>query len=133
MATEVVVKESLSEQMMEAGAALTRQLDASGLAVTAALWLYDTDANDWRFLIATADVRSEGLRETYKKVQSIVTAMSSDNLIALKDISVVDSDDPVISTLRIGIRTGTGISRIRFARNMINGRYIEDAYIYRLT
>ena len=132
MATEVVVKESLSEHMIASGAELTRRLDDAGMAVTAALWFYDSDANDWRFLIATADLRSEGVRETYKKVQSVVTAMPPDNLIALKDISVVDSDDPLISTLRIGVQTGTGISNIRFSRNMINGRYIEDAYIYRL-
>jgi hypothetical protein len=133
MVTEVVVKESLSQQMIESGAKLTRQLDAEGMAVTASLWFYDTDANDWRFLIATADIRSEGVREIYKKVQSVVTAMPSDSSIALKDITVLDSDDPLISILRIGVRTGTGISCIRFSRNMINGTYIEDAYIYRLT
>ena len=133
MVTEVVVKESLSEHMIASGAELTRQLDAKGIAVTGALWFYDSDANDWRFLIATADVRSEGVREAYKKVQAVVTAMPIDNSIPLKDISVVDSDDPVISTLRVGVRTGAGISHIRFSRNMINGTYIEDAYIYRLT
>ena len=133
MVTEMVVKESLSEQMIESGAELTRHLDAENMAVTASLWFYDTDANDWRFLIATADIRSEGIREIYKKVEAVVTAMPPNNSIELKDISVLDSDDPLISTLRVGVRTGTGISRIRFSRNMINGTYIEDAFIYRLT
>ena len=133
MVTELVVKESLSEQMITAGAELTRRLDEKGMAVTAALWLYDADTMDWRFLIATAGLRSEGVKETYKKVQSVVADMPSEKSIALKDISVVDSDDFVVSILRVAVRTGTGISNIRFSRNMINGTYIEDAYIYRLT
>jgi len=130
----MVVKESLSEQMTSAGAELTRRLDDAGLAVSAALWFYDPESNDWRLIIASPDVHTRGLKTLYKEVQSVLKTIPEDqSIISLKDISVVDSRDPLISLLRVGFKTSSGISGIRFSRNMINGTLIDDAYIYRLT
>jgi hypothetical protein len=72
--------------------------------------------------------------KSYKNVQSVIARMPEDMpKIPLKDISVVDSNDQLISLLRTAIKTNDGISGIRFSRNTINLNYIEDAYIYRLT
>lgn len=134
MVTEILVKESLSEQMISAGSDLIRRLDEAGLKVSGALWFYETDSNDWRLIIVSPDVRAKGVKTVYEEVQAVVRATPDDqSIISLKDISVVDSDDPLISLLKIAIKTDNGISRIRFSRNMINGTLIEDSYIYRLT
>ena len=134
MVTEMVVKESLSEQMISAGSELTRRLDEAGCIVSGALWFYEPDSNDWRLVIASPEVRTKGLRAIYKEVQSVVRSIPEDqSVIQLKDISVVDSNDSLISLLRVAVRTGNDISRIRFSRNLINGTLIEDSYIYRLT
>jgi hypothetical protein len=134
MVTEILVKESLSEQMISAGSDLIRRLDEAGLKVSGALWFYETDSNDWRLIVVSPDVRAKGVKTVYEEVQSVVRATPDDrSIISLKDISVVDSDDPLVSLLKIAITTDNGISRIRFSRNMINGTLIEDSYIYRLT
>jgi hypothetical protein len=134
MVTEMVVKESLSNEMISAGSELTRRLDESRFLVSASFWLYDTDSNAWRFLVASPEVRTRGLKGAYKQVQSAVAGIPEGQpKISLKDISVVDSNDPLVSLMRVAIKTGDGISGIRFTRNMINGVLIEDAYIYRLT
>ena len=134
MVTEILVKESLSEQMISAGSDLIRRLDEAGLKVSGALWFYETDSNDWRLIIVSPDVRAKGVKTVYEEVQSVVRATPDDqSIISLKDISVVDPDDPLISLLKIAIKTDDGLSRIRFSRNMINGTLIEDSYIYRLT
>ena len=134
MVTEILVKESLSEQMISAGSHLIRRLDEAGLKVSGALWFYETESNDWRLIIVSPDVRAKGVKTVYEEIQSVVRATPDDqSIISLKDISVVDSDDPLISLLKVAIKTDNGISRIRFSRNMINGTLIEDSYIYRLT
>jgi hypothetical protein len=134
MVTEMVVKESLSEQMIAAGSELVRRLDEAGVAVSGALWFYDPDSNDWRLILATPEVRAKGVKTMYKEVQSVVrTIREGQSVLSLKDISVVDPDDPLISLLKQAIKTGDNISQIRFSRNMINGTLIEDSYIYRLT
>jgi hypothetical protein len=133
MVTEMVAKESLSERMISAGTELTRRLDEAGLMVSAALWFFEPDSNYWRLIIASPDVLTKGLKTIYKEVQSVLRSIPEDQSIPLKDISVVDSNDPLISLLRIAIKIGDGISGTRFSRNMINGTLIEDSYIYRLT
>lgn len=133
MVTEMVVKESLSSEMISAGAQLTRRLDQMHFVVSASFWFYLSDINSWRLIIATPEVKVNGPKKAYKQIQSAIARMP-ENLpkIALKDISVVDSQNPLILRLRVFGRV-EGISGVRFSNNVINGVPIEDAYIYRLT
>jgi hypothetical protein len=45
---------------------------------------------------------------------------------------MVSPKHPLLQLLKGAIQTGPGINGIRFSRNMINGTYIDDAFIYRL-
>jgi hypothetical protein len=134
MATEMVVKEALSSEMISAGEELTRRLDEARFIVTASLWLYITEANDWRFIIGSPEVRTNGPKKAYKRIQNVIAKMSEDQpKIQLRDVTVIDSNDPLISLLRVAVGTGEGVSNIRFRHNVINGVLIEDAYIYRIS
>jgi len=134
MATEVVVKQSLSDEMISAGAELTRRLDDARFIVSASLWLFTPETGAWRFVIGSPEVRTRGPRWAYRQVQSVMSRMpNAQARIPLKDISVIDSNDPLIKLLKVTIKTGGGISGIRFTNNVINGTRIEDAYIYRIT
>ncbi len=130
MAEEAVVKEILTTEMVKAGDELTRSVDKSGMSVSASLWLYLPDSNLWRLILASPEVGKFGPKKVYERIQTILSKTSS--ILELKDISVVEDNNSLISLLRVAIRTGDGISGIRFKSNTINGHYIEDAYIYRL-
>ncbi len=131
MAEEVVVKEMLTKEMIEAGADLMHRLDIAHLDVEASLWLYLSESNIWRLVVAVPGVKRDGSKKIYKKIQSVLSKIPEEqSSIALSNISVVDTDDPLISRLRPKIRTGPGISGGRFLRGTINGHFIEDAYIY---
>jgi len=134
MVTEMVVKESLTEEMISGGAALVSRLDQAGLEVSGAFWFYESESNDWRLIIVSPHVHSEGLKAIYTQIQTVLRAMPHDQpKVSLKDITVLDASDSLISLLKVAIQTGKEVSRIRVARNMINGRLIEDSLIYRLT
>ena len=133
MVTEVVVKESLTAEMITAGEELTRRLDSAQFNASASFWFYTSDTNTWRFIIASLELKTHGIKKAYKQVQSVVYNIPENQpKIALKDITVVDPSDPLISLLRTALRTGDGISGIRFSQNLVNGVLIEDAYVYRL-
>jgi hypothetical protein len=133
MVKEIVVKDSLSREMIVAGAELTRRLDEAHLVVDAALWQYDPENNFWRFIVASPDVKAQGPKKVYKKVQSVISKMEGDqDGISLKDITVFDSKDAFIQLLRSGLRTVDEISHIRVIQGVIKGVPIGDAYIYRL-
>ena len=134
MVTEALVKESLSSEMIAAGAELTRRLDAAGLVVSASLWLLIAETNTWRFVIGSPGVRVQGPKNAYKRVQSVISRIPGEQIrISLKDVTVIDSNDPPLSVLRLTLKTGDGISGIRFTHNVINGTLIEDSYIYRMS
>lgn len=133
MVTEALVKESLSSEMIAAGAELTRRLDAAGFVVSAALWLFLAETNTWRFVIGNPEVAIRGPRKAYRQIQSVISRIPVEQIkIALKDITALDANDPLITLLRGSLKTGNGISGIRFTHNVIKGTFIEDAYIYRM-
>ncbi len=133
MVEKAVVGRELSEEMIQAGAELLRSLDKNGVVVRAALWFLLTDADTWRLIIASPEVRHQGPKSMYRRVQSIVNRLPEDEpRLRLENISVVDDREPLISLLSTAIQTGDGVSGIRFSRNTVNGVFIEDAYIYRM-
>lgn len=134
MAEETMVKEMLTKEMIQAGADLVRRLDEAHLEVDASLWLYIPDANLWRLVIASPAVKDEGPKRVYQKIQSVLSQAPDDAYkVALSDISVVENTDPLVTLLRTSVKTGMDISGRRFSRNTINGHFIEDAYLYRVT
>jgi hypothetical protein len=134
MAEETVVKEMLTQEMVQAGAELTRLLDKAHLEVRASLWLYLPDKNLWRLIVASPAVRQDGPKKVYQHIQTILSKMSDKSWkIPLHDISVVEESDPLIASLRTSLGTKDGIAGRRFSRDTINGHFIEDAYIYKMT
>jgi hypothetical protein len=133
MDKEILVGESLTQDMIEAGAKLTEYLDKANLMVRASLWFYLTDSNAWRMIFALPEVRIDGPKKVYRKVQTVLKKIPRGQpTIALRDITVMDNLDPLIKLFSSALKTGSGISGIRFSKNTINGQQIEDAYIYRL-
>ncbi len=134
MVEKVMVGGNLSDEMIKAGEELVKRLDKSEFRVKAAFWFFQTDNEVWRLIIASPKVKDKGPRQAYKSIQEIVKQIPSQKpRIELQNISVVDSSHHLVSLLKSAIKTGTGISGIRFSQNTINGEFIEDAYIYRLT
>jgi hypothetical protein len=131
MDTEVLVKESLSGDMIAAGAELSRRLHDAGLVVSATLWLYVGETNTWRFVIGNPTVNREGSKKIYRQVRSVTSLIPiGQPKIDLKDITVTDSKDPLLVSLRLALKNGE--LGIRFTHNFINGIFIEDSYIYRV-
>lgn len=133
MVKELVVRESLTEEMISAGASLTKRLDEENLDIKGSFWFLETEKESWELVIVSPLVESEGPRSLYEKVvQANKKAGESESIIPLNNIEVVSERNELVNLLRTAISTGDGISGIRFTRNAIDGHFIEDAYIYRL-
>jgi len=115
-----------------AGRHLVEALDGAHFPVTAALWLYNPEANDWRLLIVSPGVSGNNLSQAFTQLHQIAKGLPEFPLL-LSAVSLIEPDDPLIVQLRKARKTGPkDIAGIRFSRNVIDGTYIEDAYIYRL-
>jgi len=125
-------KPNLVNADMEAGEVLLNKLDESNFDVKAALWFFFSDSGQWRLIFALPMVDKKGPKEAYEKVQNKLKELKNRYELSLENISVVSPDDNLVKLLKLTIKTGPGVSHIRFTRNVINNVLIEDAYIYRV-
>ena len=134
MAENTVVKDQLTDSMIQAGTELTRKLDEIGLPTSAALWLFDPEVNEWRLLFASSEVSTQGPRQVYERIRLALQQLGEKAAAApLSVIGLLDEHVELVKLLRSAMATGPGIGRIRFSKNVINGHFIEDALIYRVT
>lgn len=131
MADEILVKETLTEKMIAEGAALTRKLDEWGWPIVAAFWYFETEANDWKLMIASAKVNEDGPRKAYELIDRALDTLPG-HLTDLQSIRVIAPDHPLVGTMAAAMQPGPGTVGKQISRRSINRHYIEDAYLYRL-
>ncbi len=118
--------------MVASGRKLVERMDAAAIDIVAALWLFDLDPREWRFVVASPLVGTEGSLAFYARVQEIL-AKNPDELagLSLRNIAALDPSDQTVQVLKKIVRTDRGGHGMRFSRSRFNNIYIEDAYIYR--
>lgn len=133
MDKEILVMEVLSDEMIKAGKKLVQALDNIQAQVEAAFWIYYADERTWKLFISSELVKSDGPRSFYKKIMEASNKIENDTpIVSLHNVVATDKSNTFVNLLKLSISTGDEISGIRFSKNMINGIYIEDAYIYRM-
>jgi hypothetical protein len=134
VAENTVVKDQLTDAMVEAGAELTRKLDESGMLTSAALWLFMPEINEWRLLFTSPEVSAQGPRKVYERIRVALEELGDKASAAplCNRFATLDPNAELVQLLKIAIRTGPEVGRIRFSKNVINGHFIDDALIYRV-
>jgi len=133
MAENTVVKEQLTDSMIQAGAELTRKLGEMGLPISAAFWLFDPEVNEWRLLFASSEVSTKGSSQVYERIRLALQPLGEKAAAApLSVIGLLNEHAGLIKSLRSEMTTGPEIGCVRFSKNVIGGHFIEDALIYRV-
>jgi hypothetical protein len=94
---ETLVSASLTSEMREAGENLLQELDRRKFPAKAAFWLYSTERDDWRLVIATPQRRALGSLKSYKSLQQVISKM--DTPIRLRFVRLLDTKDSLIKSL----------------------------------
>lgn len=128
-----MVVEALTQERIRAGKALIKELDRANLAPDAVFWLYSSETDSWKLVIAELKVTTEGPSNVYRRIREQLKALSRyRHVLALEDIRLTTPDDNLVRLLRRALRTGPKDVGIRFKGNVIDGTLIEDVYIYRV-
>jgi hypothetical protein len=131
-----VDKTALVESDFKDGEILIKELDRTHINVHSALWLFDSEANNWRLIIASKNADFTSPKKAYIQINNALNSLERRGVsvgFSLENISVISPNHPLINNLNKAIKTGaTDIGSIRFSRNRIGDSYIEDAYIYRI-
>ncbi len=132
MVVDTVVKEQLTDAMIEVGELLTKKLDDIGFPIRIALWLYLPDRNQWRLYFESPDIPITGPRMVFEQIEKARNLLGEQGeIVPLSMISLLNQREELFQLLLSAVRTNKTMSRIRFSRNVINGHYIDDALIYR--
>jgi hypothetical protein len=119
-------KATLVEPDIEAGAKLVKALERNDFPLSAALWIYTSDVDEWSLLVASPLVDKYGPHLAYKDLRD---ASGTKSPVPLSRITLVSDQNPLIELLRGAFSVQGG--GIRLTSSSIDGVLIEDAYLYR--
>ena len=122
----------LTEDMIQNGKLLLQRLDDERVRVDAAFWIQLSEQGSWKLVFTYPAAEKVGVKAAYARIQKALSGMQLSKAISLEDVAIVKHDSDLVKLLRVAIRTGPGISGIRFTGNVVNGRLIPDTYIYRV-
>jgi hypothetical protein len=125
-----MVEEPLGRDL-ERSEALVKFLDLKGFPVRAALWLYQSDAERWRFVLAFREMRKDYTTFYRDIAKAINMATNTEDLLDLSKVDIVDPASAFVTNLSKALRM-EGMGRVRFTNNRINGILLEDALIFRM-
>jgi hypothetical protein len=129
MAEEALVDSDIADTVT-----LVKALDSRGDSPSQVVWHYYPDAAEWRLLIAGPTF--DQLLPTSEQVayQRVAEVLANEQVASLSiaKIMLVRTDYPLLMATRTLIGTGaTGISRIHFRDNAVNGIFIKEMIVIR--
>jgi hypothetical protein len=131
MAEETLVKEPLTQEMIDIGLSIVQEMHhKTNIFINAAFWLYDGETQTWKLYIASPHLKALGPRKVYEQIQSILLEKGIDiNIKYFKDIYVVEDDHPLIEAIHSSIMPGNTIYQSTLSKTILNNHFIEDAYV----
>ena len=128
MAEEVLVKENLTDEMIESGWRLIRILDSEEWPVRSAFWFFDEENNRWKLILASDLVQSSGRKGAYEKISAAL--QNGFPGLEMGDVYIKPTRDSLVRALSSAITVNLG-NGMRVSRRMIEGQYVADAFVYR--
>ena len=126
-----MASQSLLNMQIDQGVNTVAALDRAGLDIRAAFWIFDDDAQTWRFSVSEPTVNVRGPHAVYEQIAAALNGLSG--VLPLRDIYLRSADDQLIALVQTAVSTpGLGIDAILFTGNAVMGNWIPDMYIYRM-
>jgi len=121
-----MVKTALVDKYINDGRTLIGALERENFVIDTAMWFYSEELDEGQLMIATPLVDEIGLRETYRRIQSVLAELPSISL-SLIDVSVLSPHSHLINA----IKSTVGRSKdITLKGTVVDGILVNDAYIY---
>jgi hypothetical protein len=114
------------------GAEILKILDGAKVVVSVALWVYSSEYEDWRLALSSRQLDSVEPREAYRLIHNSL-AKSGFVIEKTPPLMIFRMTDPFIRELRRLFGRTRSVEGMRVGGQMIGDRFVEDAYIYRIS
>jgi hypothetical protein len=117
---------------LDGGSAVLRALDTAGIKVRVALWALLEDYADWRLIVASRDLDKLGAWDGYRMIRKVTDGAGIDAERTFS-LMIMDMQHPFIRELRHLFANAKSVEGLRLGGQVIGDRYLEDAYVYRIS
>lgn len=124
---------TLVSQEIEEGQRFLDALDAAGVSVNAALWIYAPEPETWRLMLTSPIYDRQGSLKAYDQILSVFRQVKPELKIDWTALVAVSPKHDLIKGLRqLQQEYNYNLSGRRMTNNRINQVWVEDAYIYQV-
>ena len=113
------------------GARILEILDQSGLKMSLAMWLWTSEYEDWRFVLASPLLDGVEPSKAYGLVHDAL-AQAGLPLEYTPPLLIFRVSDPFVRALRRIFGKTKSIEGMRLGGQMIGDRFVDDAIVYRI-
>jgi hypothetical protein len=113
------------------GSELLDILDRARLKVSVALWVFLSEYEDWRLVVAGRQLDSPDPRDAYRLVHDSLNAAGFRQ--KPPPVLILRMNDPFIRELRRILGKTRSVDGTRMGGQMIGDRFVLDAYVYRVS
>jgi hypothetical protein len=117
---------------IDRGAGLLDALDRERLKVAVALWMYSPEYEDWRLVVAARRFDSLDLRDAYRLLHDALAAAGFTPE-KTPPVMILPMADPFVKDLRRVFGKTKSVEGMRLGGQMIGDRFVQDAYVYRIS
>jgi len=127
-------KSALVSVDLETGSEILEILDRANVKIGVALWAVFPDYYDPRLVVSARRFDSLGTRKAYGLAnESLDAAESPPRRRKTPIIMILPMTDPFIRGLRRIFAKAKDVEGMRLGGQMIGDRFLEDAYVYRIS
>jgi len=117
---------------IDRGSELLRILDRAKIHVAVALWMFSSEYEDWRLVVAGRQFDTIDLREAYRLINDSL-AKAGFTPGRTPPIMILPMADAFIKSLRRIFGKAKSVEGLRLGGQMIGDRFVQDAYVYRVS
>ena len=125
-------KDALVNAELGSGMNLLDALDRAHVKVNVALWMYSSEYEDWRLVVSARQFDALGPREAYRRLHDTL-ATAGFAIGKTPAIMILAMSDPFIKELRRIFGKAKNVEGMRLGGQMIGDRFIDDAYVYKVS
>lgn len=123
----------LDSSLINDGIEVIKVLDQTVARPTSVFWFYFSDLKSWRLIISSPYYSNKDSQDCYKDFID-KTSKTKFTILKISDVTLVPPDNDLVNLLKVAIKTeSNSILDIQFTSNTINGVFIQNSYIYRLS
>jgi hypothetical protein len=117
---------------IDRGSQLLDSLEQAKLKVAVALWMFSPEYEDWRLVVSARRFDSMDPRDAYRFVHD---SLAATGLTPEKTppVMILPTSDPFIRELRRLFAKTKSVAGMRLGGQMIGDRFVQDAYVYRIS